>query len=887
MPSGTPRLFLIDTFGLIFRAYYGRARSGAPLMRTSAGLPTEAVYIFNNMMRKLVETHRPEYLAAVWEGAGPTFRDEIFADYKANRDKTPDELLLQFPYLERLLESVRIPVLSCDGYEADDVIGTLATQAGGQDIDVYVISSDKDLTQLVNDHVYMLDPMKGDLLYDPDKVKELQGVAPSQIVDLLALKGDSVDNIPGAPGIGDKGARDLIAAYGGVEGAIENAAEVKRKTYRESLQQNREQILMSKELATIARDAPIELNLDSLRIADPNVEALADLYRELEFNSLLSQLDVPKAPVEVRYRTLQSIEEFEEWLQQRAPRDSRAPAAVVVELAGDELGTNHESRFTIHDSAVVVELPGDELDGGGVAFSVVPGEAVLLPASRLDDAKPYLEDASRPKRVHDLKSTIHQLESRGITPAGVTDDTVLAAFLLDASRSDYSLEKAIGRYLGVAADSDLCRTADLVRRLGETFDREIDALSLRDLYQDVELPLAPILARMESAGVLLDSAILSKLSQDMERKVIALSEEIHTLAGTAFNINSPKQLSKVLFEDLGLPAPARRGKTRALSTASDVLEGLVDRHEVIANILEYRRLMKLKGTYVDALPALIDAATGRLHTTFNQCGAATGRLSSANPNLQNIPIRTELGREIRAAFIARPGWTLLAADYSQIELRILAHISRDPVLVEAFRNGEDIHTRTAAEVFGVPPLMVGPEERRRAKAVNFGIVYGLSPFGLAKQLDIPQADARTYIDSYFERYGGVKKFMDKAVAEARRNGHTRTLLGRLRPIHDLDSRNPNVRGFAERTAINSPIQGSAADLIKLAMIRIDTKLREQRSDAVMLLQVHDELLFEVPEAEVAPLVEMVKDEMQQVYALDVPLVADVKVGPNWRDMKKP
>ena len=860
MPSGVPRLFLIDTFGLIFRAYYGRARSGAPLMRTSAGLPTEAVYIFNNMMRKLVETHRPEYLAAVWEGAGPTFRDEIFADYKANRDETPDDLLLQFPYLERLLESVRIPVLSCDGYEADDVIGTLAAQAGSEDIDVYVISSDKDLTQLVNDHVYMLDPMKGDLLYDPDKVKELQGVAPSQIVDLLALKGDSVDNIPGAPGIGDKGARDLIAAYGGVEGAIEHAAEVKRKTYRESLQQNREQILMSKELATIARDAPIELNLDSLRIADPNVKALADLYRELEFNSLLSQLEVPEAPAEVRYRTLQSIEEFEEWLQ-RAPRDSRTPAAVVVELAGDEL------------------------DGGGVAFSAAPGEAVLLPAGRLDAAKSYLEDASRPKRVHDLKSSIHQLESRGIMLAGVTDDTMLAAFLLDASRNDYSLEKAIARYLGVAADSDLCRTADLVRRLGETFDREMDALNLRDLYQDVELPLAPILARMESAGVLLDSGILRKLSQDMERKVIALSEEIHTLAGTAFNINSPKQLSKVLFEDLGLPAPARRGKTRALSTASDVLEGLVDRHEVIANILDYRRLMKLKGTYVDALPALIDAATGRLHTTFNQCGAATGRLSSANPNLQNIPVRTELGREIRAAFVARPGWTLLAADYSQIELRILAHISRDAVLVEAFRNGEDIHTRTAAEVFGVPPLMVGPEERRRAKAVNFGIVYGLSPFGLAKQLDISQADARAYIDAYFERYGGVKKFMDKAVAEARRDGHTRTLLGRRRPIHDLDSRNPNVRGFAERTAINSPIQGSAADLIKLAMIRIDAKLREQRSDAVMLLQVHDELLFEVPEAEVAPLAEMVKHEMQQVYALDVPLVADVKVGPNWRDMK--
>ena len=862
MSTSAPRLFLIDTFGLIFRAFYGRARSGAPLMRTSAGLPTEAVYIFNNMMRKLIETHRPDYLAAVWEGAGPTFRDEIFEDYKANRDETPDDLLLQLPYVERLLESINIPVLSCDGYEADDVIGTLAKQAAGHNIEVYVISSDKDLTQLVNDHVYMLDPMKGNLLYNADKVKEVQGVAPEQIVDLLALKGDSVDNIPGAPGIGDKGARNLIAAYGGVEGAIEHADEVKRKTYRESLQQNRDQILMSKDLATIARDAPVELDLDSLEVARPNTEALAEIYRELEFNSLLSQLQVPEGPAEVQYRTLESPAAFDEWLAQDAARNTAAPVAIAIDLP-----------------------TGGELDAGGIAFSAAAGEAALLPAVRLEAAKPYLEDAGRPKRVHDVKTAMHQLGPSGIELAGVADDTILAAFLLDASRNDYSLEKATARYLGVAVDSNLCRTADLVRRLGETFHQEMDAQSLRELYHDVELPLAPILARMERAGVLLDTEILGKLSQDMERKLIALSDRIHNLAGTAFNINSPKQMARVLFEDLALPAPPRRGKTRSLSTASDVLEGLVEHHEVIAEILKYRRLIKLKGTYVDALPALIDPTTGRLHTTFNQCGAATGRLSSANPNLQNIPVRTELGREIRAAFIARPGWILLAADYSQIELRILAHISADPVLMEAFRQGEDIHTRTAAEVFGVPPLMVGPEERRRAKAVNFGIVYGLSPFGLAKQLDIPQTDARMYIEAYFERYAGVKKFMRKAVADARRDGHTRTLMGRLRPIHDLDSRNPNTRGFAERTAINSPIQGSAADLIKLAMIRIETKLREEGSRGVMLLQVHDELLFEVPQSEVAPLAEMVKDELQQIYKLDVPLVADVKGGPNWRDMK--
>ena len=428
MSAGAPRLFLIDTFGLIFRAFYGRARSGAPLMRTSAGLPTEAIYIFNNMMRKLVETHRPDYLAAVWEGAGPTFRDEIFEDYKANRDETPDDLLLQLPYVERLLESVNIPVLACDGYEADDVIGTLAKQAAGRDIEVYVVSSDKDLTQLVNDHVYMLDPMKGDLLYDPDKVKEVQGVAPEQIVDLLALKGDSVDNIPGAPGIGDKGARDLIETYGGVEGAIEHAAEVKRKTYRESLQQNRDQILMSKVLATIARDAPIELDLDSLEVARPNVEALAELYRELEFNSLLSQLQVPEGPAKVQYRTLQSPAEFTEWFEQNTKSAPRASVAFVVDLpaAGERKGG---------------ELDTGEFDPGGVAFSAAAGEAVLLPTPHLDAAKPYLEDPARPKRVHDLKTAMHQLAPRGIELAGVTDDSMLAAFLLDASRNDYSLER--------------------------------------------------------------------------------------------------------------------------------------------------------------------------------------------------------------------------------------------------------------------------------------------------------------------------------------------------------------------------------------------------------------------------------------------------------------
>jgi DNA polymerase-1 len=461
---------------------------------------------------------------------------------------------------------------------------------------------------------------------------------------------------------------------------------------------------------------------------------------------------------------------------------------------------------------------------------------------------------------------------------------MLAAFLADSSRSDYSLPKTVARRFGETFEGDLGRAADLTRHLGESLAGDLDQQQLRQLYEEIELPLAAVLARMEEAGILVDKKSLSALSSELEKNIDAITREIYDLAGSTFNINSPKQLGKVLFEDLGLPAPGRRGKTKSLSTASDVLEGLGEAHPVVAKILEHRQFTKLKSTYVDSLPALIDARSGRLHTTYNPTGSATGRLSSSNPNLQNIPVRTELGRQIRAAFVARPGWTLLTGDYSQIELRILAHLSEDPTLLDAFRKGEDIHTRTAAEVFSIPPLAVGPEERRRAKAVNFGIVYGLSPFGLSQQLGIPQKEARAYIQAYFELYAGVRAFIDSTIEQARQSGVSRTMFGRLRPIPDLHAKNPAARGFAERTAINSPLQGSAADLIKMAMIRIDRRLKEENSQALMLLQVHDELLFEVPEDETAAVAAMVKKEMESVQRLKVPLVADIKAGRNWRDM---
>ncbi len=861
-PAG--RLFLIDSFGLIFRAFYGRARSGVPPMRTSTGIPTEAVYIFANMLKRLIDEHQPEYLAAVWEGRGPTFRDELFAGYKATRTETPPDLIEQMPYIQRWLDAARVPILAYDGYEADDVIGTLAQQAAERGSEVYIISSDKDLTQLVGDHIFILNPMKNDLVYDSAVVEEMMGVPPQKVVDMMALKGDSVDNVPGAPGIGDKGARDLIQQYGSVEAAIEHAAEVKRKTYRESLQQNGDQILLSKKLVTLATDVPVKWDLESLRVAQPDPQALEDLYRELEFHSSRQQMETPAAKSEIQYRTFASEEEFQGWLTHAAGSGSgERPISVAVDLATE-----------------------DELTGGGLGFCASSEEACVLPDKLLSAAKDFLEDSSQPKRVHDSKEAIKQLEEKGISPAGVVEDTKLATFLLHPTLADYSLSKLAPRFLDAKLDAGLAQAAHFTRQLGEIFSSELEKQELTELYRTIELPLAPVLARMERNGVLLDSEALASLSKRMDGEIESLSADIHRLAGSVFNINSPKQLGKVLFEDLQLPAPPRRGKTKALSTASDVLEGLASSHDIAEKILGYRRLVKLKGTYVDALPALVDSSTGRLHTTFNQTGAATGRLSSYNPNLQNIPIRTEAGREIRAAFIAREGWNLLAADYSQIELRILAHMSGDRVLTDAFRKGEDIHTRTAAEVFGVLPLSVGPEERRRAKAVNFGIVYGLSAFGLSQQLGIPMADSKKYIDAYFERYSGVKAFIDGTLKHVRSSGITRTLFGRLRPIPEMDSRNPAQRGFAERTAINSPIQGSAADLIKLAMIRVDKRLREEKRETLMLLQVHDELLFEVPEDETVDIARLVKKEMEGVCDLKVPIVADVKVGKNWRDMER-
>jgi DNA polymerase I len=855
-----PRLFLIDSYGFIFRAYHARARSGAPPMRTTTGLSTEAVYIFHNMVRKLRTAYQPEYIAAIFE-SGKTFREEAYAGYKANRTEMPPDLGEQIPYIRRLLEAMRIPVLEYAGFEADDVIGAMARRAR-ENFDVVIVSSDKDMLQLVDERVHMFNPVKEDVWYDAAATEEFMGVKPHQVADLLALKGDSIDNIPGAPGIGDKGARDLIVRFGSVESALEHAAEVERKMYRESLQNNREQILLSKRLATIDTTAPVEFEMANLAAQEPDIGELKKVYKELEFYSLLKEV----GPTEDAHtRDYAAIATREEAVAYGASLAGLDPARLIA--------------FAI-ESTVDGDLP---LTMVGVSYDA--GIARALSVDFIDALKPVLEDPERPKIAHDVKAVTLELAKYGVEAKGFQHDVMLYAFLLCADPAGCSpsvlAERYLDRKLGAAAEQH----ADLAVTLAERLIPEIDQQGFREIYETIDLPLAGVLARMAQTGIRVDPKQLRVLSGELDTDIQRLSGEIYELAGKPFNINSPVQLGKILFEELNLPAPVKYGKGKTISTAADVLEGLAAEHEIARKVLEYRQLTKLKGTYIDALPDLIDPKTGRVHTTFNQTGAATGRLSSSNPNLQNIPIRTALGREIRAAFVPREGWKLVVADYSQIELRLLAHMSHDPVLLDAFGRGEDIHTRTAAEVFRVPPLMVTPEMRRNAKAVNFGIVYGQTPFGLAASLGIDRKEAEEYIRTYFELHSGVKKFIQKTIAEVRESGFAPTLFGRKRPIPDMHSRNPNARSFAERTAVNTPLQGTAADLIKLAMIRIDEILRREKLETKMLLQVHDELLFESPPGEAERVSKMVKREMETVHKLDVPLIVDVGIGENWRDAK--
>jgi DNA polymerase-1 len=902
------KIFLIDAMGFVFRAFY------APMpmrLRSQSGVPTNVPYLFSTMLRRLLKNWQPDYLAVVFDPPGPTFRDQLFADYKAQRPPMPEDLAVQLPYVRRLCEAMRLPVVEFPGFEADDAIGALAGQAAKKKLDVYIVTSDKDMLQLVRTgvragNILVLRPQSRagteDRLVDEKGVEEILGVPPAKVVDLMSLMGDSIDNIPGAKGIGEKGAIELIRRFGSVEAALERAAEVENKRYREALQQQKDRVLLSKQLAAISTDAPVPLELDSLTLREPDVEALRALYTELNFSSLLKELSVsapPPAAVPADYATLDSPAALKEFLAAIAPGQE---AALWIALA-PPADPDEEPGYGCRVAAVEIAT------APGTARTAWLDENGAMAAALLA----WLADASRPKIVHDPK-----LAELLLGPvAGVRHATMLYSYLLRPTTAKHGLPDLALRHLGPQPSGAAGESADLLLRLAPVLRKEVDAQGLARVYEKIDLPLAPVLARMERAGVLVSPDALGAMSEAMENEIRSLEARIFELAGGEFNINSPAQLGEILFDKMGLEPPASlrgRGKTRggARSTAAEVLEALAPMHEIAQRVLEFREISKLKSTYADALPRLIHPQTGRIHTRLSQTGTATGRLASSNPNLQNIPVRTELGRQIRAAFVAPPGCVLLSADYSQIELRILAHVTGDEVLCDAFRRGEDIHARTAQEVFGVGPLMQTPEHRRMAKVINFGIIYGLSAFGLAQQLGIEQKEAAEFINAYFARYRGVKAWLDNNLAEVRTRGFTRTLFGRTRPIPEINSPQPAMRSFAERTALNSPIQGAAADLIKLAMIEIDRLLAgasigspsasrvvedgglkaapaKSVPAARMILQVHDELLFEAREDSVEALRGLVQPAMESVRPFDgplaVPLVADIKVGPNWRDMK--
>jgi DNA polymerase-1 len=904
--TNKPPVFLLDSMGFIFRAYHAMQRQRP--MTTRTGLPTAAIFVFVNMIQKLRRDFSPEFCAAVFDLSGPVFRDEQakgittlrkwnaklqdfedvdYAGYKANRAETPPDLIQQIPYIRRVLEAFRIPILQAEGFEADDVIGTLAREAAATGHDVFVVSADKDMMQLVNERVKILNPAKDNLILDSEKVREVLGVGPEQVIDVMALRGDTVDNIPGAPGIGDKGSVELIQQFGSVEATIEHAAEVKRKSYRESLEHNRDTILLSKELVTIDQHVPLPLDLDAMRTQQPDIEAARTLFTELEFTSMLKELGSAPETVQAELILAPTVEQFAALFQQARSTGlalvagTATAAPIKTEEAEEPAAQKSFSMLDAMEAAAPLEKPIFKL---GISTREMPG----MIASLTDELRAILADKTIPKQVHDLKQTLRALEAEGVTLAGPADDAMLLSYLINPTHSSHRLSDIAARFsatpLREGGEALLAEGAHALSRLIPQLRKDVSALNALKVYEEMDLPLVPVLKRMEDVGVRIDVPMLNILGDRIEIEAKRVAEEVFAIAGTRFNINSPKQLGDVLFNQMNLPRPTKGGKGKVISTAQDVLEGLAEHNEAPRKVLEYRQLTKLKSTYLDSLPLLVDADS-RIHTTFNQAGTATGRLSSTNPNLQNIPVRTELGREIRAAFVARPGNLLISADYSQIELRLMAHFSEDPLLVKAYSTDQDIHTLTASEVFGIPVAEMTKEIRNRAKAVNFGIVYGISPFGLAAQLGIPQHEARHYIETYFARYAGVKEYIDRLLEETRRNQCAHTLFGRVRPIPDIESRNPNLRGFAERTAINTPLQGTASDLIKLAMIVIDRRLREEKFQTQMTLQIHDELLFDAPQEEVEAVSKIVKQEMEGVIQLKVPIVADIGIGPNWRDMR--
>lgn len=878
------RLFLIDGMSNIFRSYY--AIRG---LSNSKGLATNAVYGFTMTLRKMIAEHKPDYLGVVLDSKEKTFRQERYEAYKSNRPQMPEDLVQQLPYIDRVCEALRVPVVKIPKYEADDILGTLARQASAEGLQTVIVTNDKDLAQLVHDpDVVMLRVEKnmGETFLDEAGVKAKFGVRADQIIDWLGLMGDPVDCIPGAPGIGEKGAVGLLEQFDNIENALAGWEQVKRKTYRESLRDNVEQIRMSRELATVDVNVPVKLDLKALIYEEPDFQKAYDLFSELEFAQLTREF--AKGAAEGGKAETKAAETAEATFR----RFSKV----------EELGRLVKSLFDRDRFAFALE---ETADGklAGVAISTSHGSADHFDFAACDDQteavkllKEVFENGLIEKATFDLKRAIHLLSSIGIKIEMATDDALLQAYLLDSERSKYEVTDLAKHHLGgfgLAKDEELtAQAAELTGKLADVMNAKIadDKLqfdfqeqTLDYVYQKIEMPLVPLLCEIENAGFRVDTDVLAKLSVEMAEEIERLSGKIYELAGREFNIASPQQLGEV-FEELNFEV-SKRTATGQISTSRDVLDELAEKYELPRLVIDHRELSKLKSTYVDAFPALINPADGRIHTTLNQTIAATGRLSSTDPNLQNIPVRTEMGKRIRRAFIPADGCVLMSADYSQIELRLLAHITKDPVMLDAFSKNEDIHERTAREVFGAKTAEELKEKRRVAKIVNFGIAYVIGPFGLAQRVGINRSEARKVIDDWYATYANVKKYMDELPDQAREAGNVvRSIYGRLRRMNDLASKGA-ARARAEREAVNMPMQGSASDIIKLAMLRVWESMRKEKLNARMILQVHDELVFEVPEKEIKKAGEIIKAAMESAVKLAVPLPVELGAGENWMDAK--
>ncbi|MBI3401528.1 MAG: DNA polymerase I [Acidobacteria bacterium] len=896
--AAKPIVYLIDGSSQMYRAYHAPVRTAdGGLLRNAQGAPTNAVYIFVTMLRKLITDHAPEYIAASFDLPGRTFRDDIAADYKAHRAPMPDELAQQIPMVHAACEALGVPILTSQRYEADDVIGTLTEKAVAAGFDVAIVTLDKDFFQLVRDGIRVFNPRDEGTWYDADGVQEKLGVRPDQVVDVMALMGDTIDNIKGVPGIGEKGAKELIGKYGSLENLLAHADDLTPKR-RETLLANVDAAHQSKALARIRTDVPVEFDPAALRYRGVSRERCFEIFNEMGFRTLVAEYAPTASSVAKTYRAIETAEE----LQALADR-LRAAGRFAMRILPDQPAM---MRALIVGMAFSTgEHDADYVPTGHRALGNMPSMPVT---TALQALAPLFEDAAIKKSGHDLKSDAILLARHGITLRGLDTDTMLASYLIDSTRSEHKLEELALEHLGYKAltDEDVCgkgakavsladlpaeavvdfacERADVAGQLTPILRDLINKEALNDVYEAIERPLVPVLVAIERAGVRIDGPALAAQAQKVDEELGQRTTTIYGMAGGEFNINSPKQLAEILFDRLQLPVLKRTGTSKAPSTAVEVLEELALTHDLPRQILEWRALMKLKGTYIDALPQLVNPETGRVHTSFNQAVAATGRLSSSDPNLQNIPIRTELGREIRRAFIAEPGHVLISADYSQIELRVLAHLAEDESLIAAFQRGDDIHDQTALKVFGANSGRDAHELRSIAKMINYALLYGKTAFTLSKDIGVTPQAAQEFIDAYFAGFPRVRAFIDRTLEEGRQTGIVRTMYGRRRMFPELNSKNFQIRSSAERMAVNLPIQGTAADILKRAMIDVHAALLPH-PDARMILTVHDELLFEVPKRAAEETAALVRDKMQSAATLKVPLTVDVGIGENWREAK--